>query len=160
MEFSKTTCKAISDRIKKVLEKEFEKEGFKVTFKGGKFDTLSFLPNLQLEIESANGMTKAQMDFENEMRLNGWFHNYLLPEDFGAVIKSGPQSTQYKIIGYKPRARKKTILIQQLNNGIVYRIDAVEVAMCLHRKPPELTIATESLLETVDVAISSIDGMD
>lgn len=106
-EFTKPLLKSIIDDLSNHL-KEVEREwGVRIEFRGGKFDTLSFTPRIEITIADAQGgksYAKERRAWEVHARYCGLQHGWL-------DRKFTSRGKTFTVAGFMPRRRSKPVLL-------------------------------------------------
>lgn len=101
------TAKAMTADIEKALEKIGTKYGGTFSYKGGRFDDVSFKPRFEFsETSAAGGDAKAEQEWTRFKTYHG------LPTLAGVELGAEfvVNGTKYKLVGCKPRSPKWPIV--------------------------------------------------
>ena len=134
-EFTRPVCRALNEDVRKALQSVADKHGLKLDEKGASFRAYECSVGFKFVIDKQNSsgvtMNKEAQDFLRYAALPFGALSEFTEDDLGAVFHSS--GDQFKIVGYKSRAKKYPILAERVSDGKRYKFTAAMVQQGLGR---------------------------
>ena len=145
MEFNKTNCKLLIDKIvesTKSLEKEF---GVKIKSKSARYTADSLNVKFEiLKVDGSGSIIKNEDTFKLYAKMYG-----LEPEDLGKTFQY--KNEMYKITGINPRSKKYPIEVINVINKKGYKFPVPYVKVALGKPFKKPTTFEEFIINSSDV---------
>lgn len=129
-QFDKVTCRVLQNAVLAAIQSVADAHGVSVAIAGGKYDSNKFDAKFSFTVKDASGKTvdvrgiQVENDFKQYAELFG-----LKADDLHREFKHA--GSTYKIIGCKPNASKRPIVVQDISTEKRYVMDETTVKACL-----------------------------
>lgn len=127
--FDRATCRVVSEKIEAALQPLAAELGIAISSKGGTYMGGHYTLKVECATKGENGEvnTREADDWKVMAPLYG-----LKAEDLGRTFKAGGK--EYKIAGWRSKARSKPIVATRGDKGFIFAVDDVKMFLDMAAK--------------------------